>query len=222
MTETSSVDHLVVVAASLEQGVAWCEAKLGVGPGPGGKHPLMGTHNRLMRIATGAYPRAYLEIISIDPAAPAPTHRRWFDMDDALLQQAVQGEPRLVHFVASTTAAAAMMKALALLGIDRGPLLHAERGNLRWQMTIRPDGQRLFYGALPTLIQWDSPHPADTMDGAGLALQSIAIRHPRPDDLRAAHAAIGLQGVTVEAGPPNLAATLRTPKGIVTIESAGA
>ena len=222
MKAQSAIDHLVVVASSIEQGVAWCEATLGVVPGPGGKHPLMGTHNRLMRIDTAAYPRAYLEIISIDPAAQAPTQPRWFDMDDALLQQAVQREPRLVHFVASTTTATAMVKALAHLGIDRGALLHAERGHLRWQITIRPDGQRLFYGGLPTLIQWDSPHPADTMPDSGLALQSLTVHHPRADDLRAAHGAIGLRGVTVDAGPPNLAATLQTPKGIVTIESAGA
>ena len=31
---TLPVDPLVVAAASLEQGVAWCEAKLGVTPGP--------------------------------------------------------------------------------------------------------------------------------------------------------------------------------------------
>ena len=215
------MDHLVVVAATLEQGVEWCEATLGVVPGPGGKHPLMGTHNRLMRIATAAYPHAFLEIISIDPAARPQAHRRWFDMDDALLQQAVQSEPRLVHFVASTTTGAALVKALSQLGIDRGRLLHAERGALRWQITVRPDGQRLFYGALPTLIQWDCKHPADDMPDSGLGLQAISIHHPRPDDLRAAHAAIGLQGVTVDGGAPNLAATLRTPKGIVTIESAG-
>ena len=60
------VDHLVVAAATLAQGVAWCEATLGLTPGPGGKHPLMGTHNRLLKIATAAFPEAYLEIIAID------------------------------------------------------------------------------------------------------------------------------------------------------------
>ena len=48
----SRIDHLVVAASSLDQGVAWCEATLGVTPGPGGEHPLMGTHNRLLRVAT--------------------------------------------------------------------------------------------------------------------------------------------------------------------------
>ena len=32
------LDHLVIAAASLTEGVAWCEATLGVVAGPGGSH----------------------------------------------------------------------------------------------------------------------------------------------------------------------------------------
>ena len=39
----AQLDHLVIMANSLDEGVAWCEATLGVTPGPGGEHPLMGT-----------------------------------------------------------------------------------------------------------------------------------------------------------------------------------
>jgi hypothetical protein len=70
----TAVDHLVVAAATLEQGVAWCEATLGVTPGPGGRHALMGTHNRLLNLGSAAFPHSYLEIIAIDPEAPAPGH----------------------------------------------------------------------------------------------------------------------------------------------------
>ena len=52
-------DHLVIAARSLDEGVGWCEATFGVVPGPGGTHPLMGTHNRLLKIATADFPRAY-------------------------------------------------------------------------------------------------------------------------------------------------------------------
>ena len=47
---TPVFDHLVVAARTLEEGAAWVEARLGVAPVPGGKHPTMGTHNRLLRI----------------------------------------------------------------------------------------------------------------------------------------------------------------------------
>ncbi|MDQ0821369.1 hypothetical protein QFZ79_003744 [Arthrobacter sp. V4I6] len=42
----ASIDYLVIAADSLEQGAAWCAATFGVQPSGGGKHPLMGTHNR--------------------------------------------------------------------------------------------------------------------------------------------------------------------------------
>jgi len=83
--DTAQVDHLVVVARDLDEGAAWCEATLGVTPGTGGEHPLMGTHNRLIHIASSAFRTAYLEIIAINPhaaARPATENRRWFDMDD--------------------------------------------------------------------------------------------------------------------------------------------
>ncbi len=221
----SRIDHLVIAAESLDQGVAWCEQALGVTPGPGGEHPSMGTHNRLVRIACAGYPRAYLEVIAINPVAADPGRRRWFDLDDPVLRKAIRNQPRLVHFVASTTTADVALRGLASLGIDRGPLLAAERatpaGVLRWRISLRADGQRLFYGALPTLIEWGEVHPCDTMPDKGLALVSFAARHPRESDLAAAHAAIGLQGVTIETGTPNLVATFSTPHGPVTLESHG-
>ncbi len=221
----AQIDHLVIAAESLDQGVQWCEATLGVTPGTGGEHPLMGTHNRLLRLSTPEYPRAYLEIIAIDPDAKAPGRTRWFDLDVSELQQALRVQPRLVHFVARTADAASALSALHRIGIDRGPLVQAERataqGLLRWQISVRTDGQRLFHCALPTLIQWEENHPTSAMAESGLALLSLHSFHPRLQDLQAAYAAIGLAGVSVEQGSPNLVATLATPKGIVTLESAG-
>lgn len=232
---TARIDHLIVLAASLDEGAAWCEATLGVIPGPGGEHPLMGTHNRLLRIATVNFPRAYFEIIAINPIAPHahPTRaRRWFDMDNETLrgQIASQG-PQLVHFVASVPDVHAAVAVLAAQGIDRGSVIQASRmtprGLLQWQMTVRDDGQRLFDGALPTLIEWDvdqgntgrGTHPAGGMAECGVTLQSLAVTHPQAAELRSAYEAIGLQGVAIEQGLPNMTATLQTPRGLVTLES---
>jgi hypothetical protein len=226
----SRVDHLVVVAASLDQGVQWCERVLGVTPGPGGEHALMGTHNRLFSIASPAFPNAYFEIIAINPGKPSPRAapaRRWFDLDDRELQLhlATTG-PQLAHFVASTTRVHGGVRALARLGLDRGEVLEASRmtpqGLLAWKIAVREDGQRLFYGALPTLIQWGEVHPADGMAPSGVTLQSLHASHPRPDALRAGYEAIGLAGVGLSQGPPNLVATLQTPLGLITLESQGA
>jgi hypothetical protein len=225
----SRVDHLVVAAASLEQGVQWCEATLGITPGPGGEHPLMGTHNRLFSVASPRFPDAYFEIIAIQPGASTtrpPGAKRWFDLDDGLLHDRLLSHgPQLVHFVANTPGAQAGIKSLAKLGLDRGELLQASRptpqGQLSWKITVRRDGQRLFYGGLPTLIEWGSAHPTASMPASGVTLQSLHACHARPDALKAAHEAIGLVNVEVLQGRPNLVAVLQTPLGLVTLESGG-
>lgn len=225
------LDHLVIAATSLAEGVAWCEATLGVVPGPGGAHPLMGTHNRLLNIASDAFPAAYLEIIAIEPGKQPsrPGTHRWFDLDDSALQAGLaQHGPRLIHFVARVPDAPAALHALAHdahAHIDRGQLLEASRdtpaGRLEWQIAVRDDGQRLFYGALPTLIQWGPVHPTDAMPASGLALRALRATHPRVADLAAALSAIGMANMAIDAGPPNLVAVLDTPRGPVTLESKG-
>jgi hypothetical protein len=84
----SVVDHLVVAAATLDQGVQWCEATFGITPGAGGSHSLMGTHNRMVRLDGPHCSHCYLEIIAIEPGAPAPAMARWFDLDQAGLRAA--------------------------------------------------------------------------------------------------------------------------------------
>ncbi len=229
ITLRSRVDHLVVAAASLAQGVQWCEATLGITPGPGGEHPLMGTHNRLFRLDSPQYPGAYFEIIATQPGASTtrpPGAKRWFDLDDGILHARLLAHgPQLVHFVASTPQAQAGIKSLAKLGLDRGELLQASRptpqGLLSWKITVRRDGQRLFYGGLPTLIEWGPVHPVAAMPPSGVTLQSLHASHARPDALKAAHEAIGLVNVDVLQGRPNLVAVLQTPRGLVTLESGG-
>ena len=230
----TQIDHLVVVAKTLEAGVAWCEATLGITPGPGGEHALYGTHNRLLKIATPVNPLAYLEIIAINPLAaprPATAPKRWFDMDDAVLQAAVAIEPRLVHFVASTDDIQSAVSALHALDIDRGPVVAASRpspkGLLQWQITVRPDGQRLFDGTLPSLIQWGKPrdaeplrlHPRNNLPRSGVSLKGLSLTHPEASRLQAAFSAIGLGGITIAIGTAHLVATLQTPKGLVTLHS---
>lgn len=225
------IDHLVIAARTLDEGVRWCEATLGVVPAPGGAHPLMGTHNRLVSMATPTFPQAYLEIIAIDatrqPTRAAGLHR-WFDLDDAALQAGLaQHGPQLVHFVARVPDAAASLHALAAgpTPIDRGPLVEASRdtpaGRLAWKISVRDDGQRLFYGTLPTVIEWGPVHPADTLPESGVSLLGLAATHPRPEVLRAALDTLGLPALEVQAGPPNLVATLQTPRGRIRLESKG-
>ena len=223
----NSVDHLVVLAPSLAEGVAWCEATLGVVPGPGGEHPLMGTHNRLIPVNTAAFPRAYLEIIAINrEAVPqrAAGAKRWFDLDDDALQARLRTQgPQLAHWVAQVPDLPQALATLSAQGIDRGQVVAASRptpqGLLRWQISVRDDGQRLLGGCLPTLIQWGDTHPTQGMADQGVALESLALAHPQAGALRQALDAVGLGAIPVHTGPARLQARLRTPRGPVDLIS---
>ncbi len=213
---TVRVDHLVVAAASLAEGVAWCEATLGVTPAPGGRHALMGTHNRLVKIADEAFPEAYLEILAIDPDAPAPGRARWFGLDAIDLA----GGPRLVHVVARSTMLDMHRWGLVNVGLNPGNPLRASRetarGLLSWEILVRDDGRLECGGALPTLIQWSGRHPAADLPDSGVTLQRLALNGV-PDRARDV---LRLRGVTVSAAAgPAVQAVLRTPKGDVTLES---
>lgn len=223
---SARIDHLVVAAAGLDEGAAWCEATLGTVPGPGGEHPLMGTHNRVSRIATVDHPRAYLEIIAVQPGRAVQRPRRWFDLDAEAVRDALaRNGPRLLHFVANVPDLRQALAALRGLQIDRGEAVAASRmtprGLLEWQMSIREDGQRLFDGTLPTLIQWGATHPASAMPESGVTLHSLTASHPEAATLRAAYEAVGLQGVTAKEGAARLCAVLDTPRGRVKLDSAG-
>lgn len=74
-----ALDHITVSARSLAEGVAAVELALGVRAPVGGTHPSMGTHNHLLRLG----PSLFLEIIAINPEAPAPARPRWFGLDGA-------------------------------------------------------------------------------------------------------------------------------------------
>ncbi len=222
---SARLDHLVVIADTLAQGVAWCEAQLGVTPGPGGEHPLMGTHNRLLRL-DGPSP-AYLEIIAIQPGTQplrAAPLRRWFDMDDAPLMRAVREHgPQLRHWVARTERLEDALQACTRFGWDRGPALAASRmsadGLLQWRISVRDDGRRLLGGVLPTLIEWGEVHPATAMPASGVGLRGLTLQHPEAERLQRWARDIGLDGVDWCAGPPALQARLVTPRGEVLLRS---
>ena len=225
------LDHLVILADTLAQGELWCEATLGVTPNAGGEHPLMGTYNRLIHIASPEFPRAYLEIIALNPGATpkrAAGQKRWFDMDDPALRKQVANEgPRLIHWVAAVPDLASTHAAWKQqLQIDRGSILKASRptpnGLLEWQITVRDDGQRLMDGCLPTLIEWGAQHPCTSLPDCGVELQSLQLAHADAPVLQQALDAAALTVphiTTTPSNSPAIRATLHTPRGLITLNA---
>ncbi len=207
---SAAFDHLVVAAATLEQGEAYLEQRLGVRPQRGGKHALMGTHNSL--IGLGA--KRYIEVIAIDPEASPPLGQRWFALDTPALQSTL---PRLIHWVARTHD---IDTARRSLGVDLGAVQAMTRGGFEWRITVPADGSLPAGGVLPTLIQWaDHRHPADALPDSRLRLLALAGAHPHPGVIRSALAALAL-GETIKVtygAQPRMVAMLQTPRGPVTL-----
>lgn len=217
------VDHLVVAVASLEQGAAWCAATLGAQPSGGGKHPLMGTHNRVLSIGSERFPDCYLELIAIDPQAEAIARPRWFGLDDLGLQAAVGERPQLIHAVARTRMLEMVRWGLINCGLNPGEPLVARRdtpqGPLKWRITVRDDGRTECAGALPTLIEWQGPHPCEHLPRSTVALQDVVLRGVPAQALEV------LKLPAVRAAPFDadhiapLSVTLDTPRGQVVLDA---
>jgi hypothetical protein len=156
-------DHLVVAARTLDEGAAWVESILGVALVAGGKHPTMGTHNRLLKIG----PRIFLEVIAVDPEAPAPGRARWLDLDAPAMREHLALGPDLIHWVERTDDLEAELR-----GVDEPiEILSLARGPYRWKIGVRGDGGLPGAGTQPTLIEWQGGlHPADNLPDAGCVL----------------------------------------------------
>jgi hypothetical protein len=207
------LDHLIVAATTLADGIEFIAEVTGVVPQPGGKHVAMGTHNALLRLGD----RVYLEIIAIDPDGEKPPRPRWFDLDDITLRSELTERPQLISWVARS---ADIERAVAACAIPLGTVTPMERGDYRWRMTIPDDGKRPAKGIVPMLIQWDVPmHPADRLPPSKVSIAQVAATHSNPAYVRSALAALGLADsvrVTYDR-ETRLAAMLQTPRGIVTL-----
>ncbi len=198
------LDHLIIAAKALESGTAWLEELLGVPLQAGGQHAFMGTHNRLLRLGS-----VYLEVIAIDPDAPAPNRPRWFGLDSLLLEQ-----PRLIHWVARTDA----LTSMAALSLEPlGVVTDAARGDLRWRITIPDDGHLPLDGLVPTLIEWSSPHPVSKLPESSCELVALTASHPQPERVRAALESIGARLEVSKGVIPALTAVISSPNGLVTL-----
>ena len=196
-----ALDHLVVAAATLDEGEAWLQQRLGPSPidplgrpgaqasgmeglsgmgglMPGGSHPGYGTHNRLLRLGSAHY----LELIAPDPAQ-AGAHRRGgttlFGLDQPAMTAALAGGPRLMHLVLRVTQPGSLASLLPRLRYDPGPIVRMTRGDLAWDLTLARGGRLAGDGLLPTLIDWGSaPHPCTRLPESGIVLESIRIQGP--------------------------------------------
>lgn len=207
------LDHLVVASRTLEEGVAWVEARLGAPMGAGGKHALMSTHNRVLNLGG----RRFLEVIAIDPEAPPPGRARWFSLDEPEMAGRLSKGPALIHWVARSDGIERAVRATAL---GEAEILSLSRGPYRWRMGVPPSGRLAQGGITPTIIQWEEGHPCDALAESGCRLERLVLRHPEATRTLQALRAAGLREddpVEAREDGAGLEARIRTPKGIVVL-----
>ena len=96
----SVIDHIVCGCEFLDRGTAHLEHVIGKNFVVGGKHDLMATHNRLLKLQDSIY----FEAIAIDHGAAQKhgdiSRKRWFSLDEDRTKQRLAGSPRPLRVVA--------------------------------------------------------------------------------------------------------------------------
>ncbi|QXT40740.1 VOC family protein [Gymnodinialimonas ceratoperidinii] len=200
-------DHIAVSAETLARGVQDVETALGQPLLPGGEHPDMGTHNRLLSFG----PEEYFEVIAVNPAAEGPDQPRWFNLDN------FRGATRVTNWICRCPDIEAAIAA-APEGI--GVPWKLQRGDLRWSMAIPEDGKLPFGGLFPALIQWhDDAHPAPRLRDTGVRLKELRLHAPEAAALRAALGPLmsDPRVSIIPAEAARIEAVLATPTGDVTL-----
>jgi len=199
-----ALDHLILGAASLAEGLAYVRETFDVDARIGGRHPGAGTENAV--IALGG--RTYLEVL-----APVPGEELAPGLE-ALLALA---RPVLWGWALGTDDAGALAARADALGIVRTPVADGDRR--------RPDGtfvrwrnlavQLALGEAAPFFIEWspDCAHPSEDAPAAGV-VRALTVHHPDPDAARAALSRLGFDVDVARADAPALSAEIETNAGV--------
>jgi len=208
----TGIDHLVIGAADLAQGIDYVKECLGVDMPYGGVHETMGTHNHLMRLGNDVF----LEVLAVNPGIEPPETPRWYGLDDPYVRRQIQAKPTLLTWVVNTEN---IEKLLHRARFAFGSATLLSRGNLSWYFGLPDDGRLLAGGMLPYVIEWRTDsHPSKHMTDAGCRLERLDIYHPCPSWLRSILESIGATAlVTIHPlqknTPPYLVAHILTPHG---------
>jgi hypothetical protein len=181
------LDHLTIVAPTLETGAEYVRSRLGIVMPTGGEHPQMGTHNLLLRLGDDVF----LEVIATNLKATRPNRPRWFGLDDAkFIESAWTEGRRLLGWVARTDDLEAVLTSQRKI---LGQKIRISRGDRAWFFSVLADGSLPAGGVAPSVIEWsDGGNPASEMPDYGVSLLSFELEHPDPEWVSALYANLGV------------------------------
>lgn len=210
---TKSIDHFMYAGRNLEDMCNQFAGLSDIQATPGGSHPTLGTHNRLLGSSSGT--QTYLEFIAPDRSMDVHSEMR------ASLE--ALSRPQLHRFIMRCTSMdfAPLAAAYRKAGID-APVhdlqrLTPEGKTLRWRLMIPAANP---YGLLaPFFIDWlDSPHPSEGLD-ARLSVLDCEAGHPQAARLALLWKDLGVDIALYAADAPYMRVLLDTPRGIVALTS---
>ncbi len=202
----TSLDHLLLGIADLDQGIAWVLEKTGVKAIAGGSHPGVGTRNALISLGD----RQYLEIISLDP----------FQKQAGRMAALVQNlkTPQLIAWAASTRnieelSQQAQTAGYKIEGPSDGGRRKPDGGMLKWR-TVRIISR--YADVIPFFIEWGAGilHPSQDSP-SGCTIDALEIDHPEDSGVRKTLRQFGINVLVNPGDKPRLKAILSTPLGKV-------
>ena len=135
----------------------------------------MGTHNHLMRLGRGIF----LELIAVNPAAPAPTRPRWYGLDDPFVRARLAEGPQLLTWVVNTP----QLEHLPGLPLFFWRGRDGEPG--RPALAFWDSRRRQAFGGRRGALPHPVVHPTPPRRGDGrpwlLLSSGLEIHHPQPD-----------------------------------------
>ena len=212
MTQTI-IDHLVIGAAELDKATKQIQSFIKAEFLAGGKHPLMATHNRLIKLQKSLY----LEIIAADPSASLPRNakikNRWFSLDAGTTQKRLSQAPQPLCWVVAVND---IEQTAMHCGYNPGKVIEMTRGDLKWKITVSENGDLPESGVLPILIEWpNGKHPTKTMPESKISLEKLTLFHPQPSGIKHILSKLNINGpIRVNHGEPKLQFSLKTPDNI--------
>lgn len=198
------LDHIVLAAESLVEGVNYVEERLEHRLDAGGKHEMFGTHNRLLSLGD-----CYFEVIAKNPEASSPQRAVWFDLNN------FRGPPRMVTWVCETKN---MAKDCVQAPYPTGAVTTVSRDDLIWDLTIPTDGSLPCDGVAPALIDWKgTASPSARLPDRGFRLTSLRLSHPNIYQIGGFldHALHDNRIIHETSGHISIQATIKTPDGRV-------
>lgn len=198
------IDHVILGVTDLAHGIREFEAKTGVAPRFGGRHPGRDTQNALATLGDGRY----LEILAPGDPAAGSTDRRVRATYSDLTFSGWALQTRDIETVVASLRGAGVDVSDPLPGSRQTP----EGALLQWRTAVTRG-----LDLAPFFIEWSrgTVHPSASAP-AGCRLQDVTLEHPDPGPLKALFAAAGFNASLREGATARMTLTLACPKGRVT------